>query len=400
MIGDARPTSPTQLAAQLNEKLRGPSLMIWLCAGTVWLFIIWAAFAWVDEIVRAEGEIISSSRPQIIQNLEGGILAELLVKEGQTVDRGDILARLRGTQFQSSVDDLRDQVVALDIRRLRLEAELSGAMEFDVPAKLAARSPGIVASERALLVARQSDFKSRRDGAKRVLDQASKEKGLLENMLKRKIVALIEVTRARKAHADARIRYDEIITQSELERAEAYSDTLKELATLQQNLKASLDQLNRTVLVSPLRGIVNGLAVTTIGGVVRPGEEILQIIPLDEELFVEARVKPENIANVRHGQEATVKLSAYDYTIYGTLKGTVDVISADTFKNERARDPDAEAHYKVTLRIDMGALTARQSRIAIRPGMQASVELHTGQKTVLQYLLKPLYKSREAFREP
>lgn len=374
--------------------------MIWLCAGTVWLFIIWAAFAWVDEIVRAEGEIISSSRPQIIQNLEGGILAELLVKEGQTVDRGDILARLRGTQFQSSVDDLRDQVVALDIRRLRLEAELSGAMEFDVPAKLAARSPGIVASERALLVARQSDFKSRRDGAKRVLDQASKEKGLLENMLKRKIVALIEVTRARKAHADARIRYDEIITQSELERAEAYSDTLKELATLQQNLKASLDQLNRTVLVSPLRGIVNGLAVTTIGGVVRPGEEILQIIPLDEELFVEARVKPENIANVRHGQEATVKLSAYDYTIYGTLKGTVDVISADTFKNERARDPDAEAHYKVTLRIDMGALTARQSRIAIRPGMQASVELHTGQKTVLQYLLKPLYKSREAFREP
>lgn len=392
--------SATNLTAQLNQRLRGPSLIIWLSAGSVWIFILWAAFAWVDEIVRAEGEMISSSRPQIIQNLEGGILAELLVKEGQTVERGDVLARLRGTQFQSSVDDLRDQVVGLDIRRLRLEAELAGATDFSVPADLAARSPEMVDSERALLMARQSDFNSRRDGARRVLDQAAKEMALLENMLDRKIVALIEVTRARKAHADARIRYDEIVTQTELDRAQDFSDTLKELATLKQNLKASQDQLTRTVLTSPLRGIVNGLAVTTIGGVVRPGEEILQIIPLDEELFVEARVKPENIAGVRRGQEATIKLSAYDYTIYGSLKGMVEVISADTFKDERARDPDASAHYKVTLRVDRDNLTERQMRIAMRPGMQAEVELHTGSKTVLQYLLKPLYKSREAFREP
>jgi adhesin transport system membrane fusion protein len=140
--------------------------------------------------------------------------------------------------------------------------------------------------------------------------------------------------------------------------------------------------------------------VTTIGGVVRPGEEILEIIPLDEELFVEARVAPEDIANIRHGQEATVKLSAYDYTIYGTLKGTVDFISADTFKDENSRDPEGDPHYKVTLKVDMSGLTPRQERIEIRPGMQAQVELHTGEKTVLQYLLKPLYKSQEAFREP
>ncbi len=251
-----------------------------------------------------------------------------------------------------------------------------------------------------LLRARQTEFETAKSGAKRVLEQAAQEKQLMENLLKKKIVALIEVTRARKAHADAKIRYDEIVTTTELERAQEYSDTLKELATLKQSLKASQDQLDRTVLRSPMRGIVNGLKVTTIGGVVRPGEEILQIIPLDEELFVEARVKPENIAGIRRGQEATVKLSAYDYTIYGSLKGKVDVISADTFKDERARDPDASAHYKVTVRVDMSELTERQSRIEIRPGMQANVELHTGSKTVLQYLLKPLYKSREAFREP
>jgi adhesin transport system membrane fusion protein len=388
------------LAAQLNARLRGPSLTIWLCAGTVWLFIIWASMAWVDEIVRAEGEMISASRPQIIQNLEGGILAELAVREGDMVQRGDVLARLQGTQFRASVDDLLDQIAALEIRRLRLEAELAGQPAFGVPADLAARNPAMVASEQVLLQARRTDFESRAAGARRVMDEARQEMQMMEAMLDRKIVSLIEVTRARKAHADARIRHDEIVTGAELERADAYATTLRELATLRQNLKSSEDQLTRTVLVSPLRGIVKAVSVSTIGGVVRPGEEILQIIPLDEELFVEARVRPENIANIRPGQEATIKLTAYDYTIFGTLKGRVDVISADTFKDERARDPDAAAHYRVTLRVDMENLTARQASVQIRPGMQASVELHTGRKTVLQYLLKPLYKSREAFREP
>ena len=388
------------LAAQMQGRLRGPSLTIWLCAGTVLLFLLWASMAWVDEIVRAEGEMISASRPQIIQNLEGGILAELAVREGDIVQRGDLLARLQDTQFRASVDDLTDQIAALEVRRLRLEAELAGQSEFEVPASLAVRDQAMIASERVLLQARQSDLTSRIEGAKRVLEQARQETQMLEKMLERKIVALIEVTRARKIHADARIRHDEIITGAELERAEAYADTLRELATLRQNLKTSVDQLNRTVLVSPMRGIVKAVSVTTIGGVVRPGEEILQIIPMDEELFVEARVRPENIAGVRPGQEATIKLTAYDYTIYGTLKGQVDVISADTFKDDRARDPDAAAHYKVILRVDLDNLTARQASVQIRPGMQASVELHTGSKTVLQYLLKPLYKSREAFREP
>ena len=390
----------TNLNAQMNVQLRGPSMVIWLCLATVVVFLLWAAFAWVDEIVRAEGSMISSSRPQIIQNLEGGILAELSVKEGDTVERGDVLARLHGTQFKSAVDDLQDQITGLEVRRMRLEAELAGQFDFTVPETLARRTPGIVSSERALLQARQSDFVIRREGAQRVLDQATKERALLEDLLERNIVALIEVTRARKAHADARIRIDEIVTQTELDRAQSYSDTLKEIGTLRQALKGSMDQLSRTVLLSPMKGIVNNLSVTTIGGVVRPGQEILQIIPLDEELFVEARVAPKNIANVRPGQEATIKLSAYDYTIYGTLKGEVKLISADTFKDEKSRDADGNPHYKVTLRVDTKNLTQRQSSISIRPGMQASVELHTGEKTVLQYLLKPLYKSREAFHEP
>jgi len=393
-------TQTTNLSEQFGARLRGSSLTIWLCAATVLLVLIWSALASVDEIVRADGEFISSSRPQIIQNLEGGILSELLVNAGDVVERGDVLARLHGTQFKSSVEELRDQITALEIRRLRLEAELAGQYDFTVPEDLATRSPQIVASERVLLSARQTDFTKRSDGARKILAQAAEERALMENLLKKNVVALIEVTRTRKDHADAEKRYDEIVTQTELDRAEAYSDTLKELATLRQNLKSSLDQLNRTVLTSPMRGVVNTVGVTTIGGVVRPGEQILEIIPLDEELFVEARVAPENIANLRRGQEATIKLTAYDFTIYGTLKGTVDFISADTFKDENARAPDGDPHYKVTLRVDTQNLTPRQSGIEIRPGMQAQVELHTGEKTVLQYLLKPLYKSREALREP
>jgi adhesin transport system membrane fusion protein len=220
----------------------------------------------------------------------------------------------------------------------------------------------------------------------------------MEDLLSREIAALVEVTRARNALSDAEIRYNEVVTGTELERASAYSDTLQELGQLRQDLRVAQDQLSRTIITSPMRGIVNDLAITTIGGVIRPGEQIVEIIPVDDELFVEARVRPEDIAHVVPGQAATIKLTAYDYTIYGSLSGEVLVISADTFEDERRSD--LPATYRVTLRVDLSNLPPRQANIEIRPGMRAAVELHTGEKTVLQYLTKPLYRSREALREP
>jgi len=383
---------------EFESKVRGPSLLIWLIGLTVLLFILWAKFAAIDEIVRANGSVVSSSRPQIIQNLEGGILAELLVAEGDAVEPGDVLARLRGTQFETSVTDLREQVIAAEIRRLRLEAEIEGMFSFDVPQPIADFLPDMVASERALLSARQSDYVSRTDGAQAIVTETRRELAVMEDLYNRDIAALIEVTRARKSNSDAQNTYNEIVTQAELERASEYSDVLSALATLRQDLRVAEDRLERTVITSPMRGIVNNLGVTTIGGVIRPGEEIFQIIPLDDELFVEAKVVPSNIANVIPGQAATIKLSAYDYTIYGSLTGEVHLISADTFEDER--DPNAPPHYRVTLRVDTTDLGPRQSQIEIRPGMQADVELHTGSKTVLQYLTKPLYRSQEALREP
>lgn len=384
--------------AEFSGQMKGPSLTIWLVLATVGLFVVWAKFAALDEIVRAQGEVVPASRPQIIQNLEGGILAEMLVSQGDVVEQGDILARLRGTQFSSNVADLEEQVLAHQIKRLRLEAEIDGMFDFTVPAEIAARSPSIVASEKALLNARQSDFVTKVDGALAVKNETARELAAMEDMLAREIVALIEVTAARKRNADAEIKYNEIITEAELNRASEYSETLQQLASLTQDLRSAQDQLSRTVIRAPMRGIVNNLGVTTIGGVIRPGEEIFQLTPLGDELFVEAQVKPEDIANVVPGQLATIKFSAYDYTVYGSLEGVVDFISSDTFKDERRQDD--QAHYKVTLRVDTDNLDARQSQIAIRPGMQTTVELHTGEKTVLQYLTKPLYRGGEALQEP
>lgn len=388
----------TSTEFDLNESSRGASRIIYLVAGALVVFLLWASFAWVDEIVRADGEVVSSSRSQIVQNLEGGILAELHVHQGDEVKAGQILARLQDTKFRAAADDLQDRIDALEIKQYRLEAELEGAFDFDVPQELADRSPGIYTSERALLNARQTDFTSRRESAREILDQLKGEHANMQRLYKKEIVALIEVNRAQKAVSDAQAKYNEIGTQSELELAEDYSKTLRELTSYRQELRLARDQLERTVITSPMAGIVNSLSVTTIGGVIRPGEEILEIIPLGEEMFVEARVKPENIASVQPGQDATIKLSAYDYTIYGSLRGKVDFVSADTFEDER--NPRAEPYYRVTVKVDRSQFTERQQEIEIRPGMRATAELQTGTKTILQYMLKPLYKSREALREP
>lgn len=389
----------TTLDPTLMENPERPGRVIRLIGVAFAVFLIWAALAPVDEIVRAEGQAVSTARPQIIQNLEGGILAELMVTEGQTVEAGAPLARLHATQYQSTVDDLRDQIATLELRRLRLEAEMTGQDVFDPPADLAARLPAIAASESALLAARLADAAARIEGARQVARQADRERELLEAMLKQEVVPLIEVTRARKTAADAQNRLNDAVAQTELERAQTHADTLKELGTLRQTLRAAEDQLGRTILTAPMRGVVNRLTVTTIGGVVRPGEEILQVAPLGDALMIEARVRPQDIAAVRPGQAATIKLSAYDYTIWGTLEAEVVFVSEDIFRDERSRLPDGDPHYRVTLRVDPASLTGRREGLDIRPGMQAVVELRTGAKTVLSYLTKPLWKAQEAMRE-
>lgn len=382
------------MALKAQDILLSPIRLISL---SIVAFFVWASVAWVDQIVRGQGLVVSFSKPQIIQSLEGGILAEISISEGEIVEMGSVLAKLSSLPYQTQVDDLREQIAVQEIRLLRLEAEMKGLTHFDAKEEHIDLLPHMVRSELQLLAARVKDFSTQKEGAARILEQAQAELDLVEKMRKKNAAPLIEVTRARKVFADARMRFDDIDARFDLERAKHYSDTLTELNSLRQRLRIAVDQLERTTLKAPLRGVVNRVAITTIGGIVRPGEEIMQITPIEEQLFVEARIEPKDVANVRVGQTARIKLSSYDYTIFGSLDGIVTFISADTYRDPTVRD--VEPHYKVTVRINSGQDAFSQSKLELRPGMQAIVELQTGQRTILQYLLKPIFRGSEALRE-
>lgn len=382
----------------IDDSARSASRLIWLVVAAVASFIAWSSVAALDTIVRAPGAVVSAERPQIVQNLEGGILGELHVAEGDRIAAGDELARLQTTQFEARTEELRAQMIAADIRRLRLAAEIEGAFAFEVPLSYEGDAPEIVASERALLSARQSDYQARVEAAKSVADETARELETLQDLYDREIVALFELTDARKANTDATSRLSDIVTQADLDRAAEYSETLVELNRLRQDLRAAEDRLARTVVRSPMDGTVKSVGVTTIGGVIQPGQEMFEIVPAGDRLSLEAQVAPKDISNITSGQRATIKLSAYDYTIYGTLSGAVALVSADTFVDDR--DPRAEPHYKVTVTLDPVPDEGRQAGIELRPGLQATVEFHTGERTVLTYLTKPLTRSRDALREP
>ena len=373
-------------------------LTIWLVAITIIVFVVWASRAPLDEIVRGPGELVPSSKAQTIQNLEGGILAELLVREGDVVERNAVVARLDSTQFTGTFRELQEQLLSLEIRLYRLKRELDKETELNLPSNLLEAAPEVAESESRLFDARLQDYKSAFDAASETLQLREQEVELLLPMQEKKVVPPIDVIRAQQAASEARGRLEALKSEYELSRAEAYSETLTEFSQLQQTRAIRQDQLRRTTLVSPVKGIVNKILITTIGGVVGPGEEIIEIIPLEDELRVEGRIKPKDIAFLYPKMRATIKLSAYDYTIFGSLSGKVEHISADTFEDETRRD--ADPYYKVIVKVDQSSLNGSKGEIEIRPGMIADVELHTGQKTILQYLLKPLFKTTEAFREP
>lgn len=374
-----------------------PEAQIAIAGGAVVCFFLWASVASVDEIVRAPGELVPTQPPQVVQNLEGGIISEILVSEGDVVAADQVLIRLHDTMYRSALEDLEDRITALEIRKARLEAEELGTTEMDISPEIAAHLPNLAASERALLLARLEDFETEEKGRAGVAEQVRKELEIMERLAKRKIVSQVELVQARKAYQDAQLRYKQSLSETRHDRADQHTKTVSEIIRLQHERASRLDQLQRTEMRAASAGVVNTVFVNTVGGVVRPGERILQVTPLDGGYVVEAKVAPKDIAGVRPGQEVTIKLSAYDYTIFGSLKGRVGVVSADSFKEEtRAGE---EAYYKVSVVLDPER-SPRQERIDLRPGMQAQVELHTGSKTILRYLLKPIFKANEAFREP
>lgn len=402
------------------------------------LAVLWASWAEVDQVSTGEGRVIPSGHVQVVQNLEGGILAELLISEGDRVETGQILMQLDDTQFSSEFMENRFKHLGLQAVVARLRAELDGAaLEF--PAEVRQQLPAVAQAERALFQARAreqaaaiavlqsqhqqkqheiEEAKARIEQLRAVIKLAGDEKGILEPLVAKGINAPIELIRLQREisqnEGDLKVTRQSIrkLTESIKETKQAIQEAraqfrgraLQELNEAQVNMAAlgqvvtsRDDRLRRTVIRAPMAGTVKQVFIKTIGGVVRPGMDLMEIVPAEENLLVEANIRPSDIAFMHPGLEATVRFTAYDYTIYGSLQATLDQISADTIFDEEKK----ERFYVIRLRTKSNSLLDNNGKpLPIIPGMTVSVDVKTGQRTILQYLLKPFRKlAGQAFHE-
>lgn len=356
-------------------------LLVIVCA------VVWADRAVLDEVTRGEGVVVPSSREQVVQSLEGGILAEMLVKEGDVVEQGQTLLRIDDTRASASLNEAEARRWALDAKLARLRAESDGERpQFDlgIPAD-------VVQLERKLYRSRREALGEALAALTRSYNLAREELELTAPLVADGAVSQVEVLRLRRQVNELG---GQIQDRRNAFRADARSRSAEvesELAQLQESTRARADEVRRTVLTAPARGTVKSIRTTTIGGVIAPGRPIMEIVPLEDRLLVEARIRPKDVAFLHPGLPATVKITAYDYSIYGSLKGRLEQISADTIDDDR---PGGESFFRIRVGTDTAALEGASGSLPIIPGMTATVEVLTGRKTVLDYLLKPVLKLR------
>ncbi len=365
-------------------------VLIWGSALAIAGFLLWADWAELDQITRANGQVIASSRNQVIQVSEGGVLAALPVREGAEVKRGQLLARFDQTKAEAGYLESAAKAAALRASVARLNAEVFGG-EPKFPPELA-KYPEFRANQLALFNKRQGavhDEVAALEKSK-VLVEAELDMNL--PLLKTGDVSRAEILKLQRQVVDIQgqitNRRNKYLQDSQAELGKAQED----LAGVLQIVVQRKEQLGFTEVRSPMDGIVRNVRLTTLGGVAKPGEEIMQIVPVDDDLIIEAKVKPADIAFIKPGLPATVKLDAYDYSIYGSLEGIVSYISADTL-NEQVSGND-QPYYRVQVKTSERKLLGRNNeRIEIQPGMTATVEIKTGKKSVLRYLTKPITKT-------
>lgn len=357
--------------------------------------LIWAYFATLDEVSTGDGRVIPTSREQVIQSLEGGIVATLHVREDQVVEPGQILAQLDPTKSESDVEESAAKYRAALAAAARLEAEVNGtALSF--PPSLDAY-PVLISSETELYTARRRALEESLRWIEESLSLVSSELKLNEELRSVGAASNVEVIRLRRQIVELELKKVEIKSEYVVKAREELTKANAEVNSLSPVVTGRADSLARLTHRSPVRGIVKNIEVSTIGGVVPPNGKLMDIIPLGDELLIEARISPRDIAYIHPGQRASVKISAYDYAVYGSLDGKVTTISPDTIQDEVDREI---YYYRVFIKAEKDALVNAAGReFPIVPGMVANVDIHTGEKTVLEYLIKPFNKAQEALRE-
>lgn len=374
----------------------GSRALLWLIAAAITGFLVWAAFAQLDEVAVGEGKVTPASKGQVIQSLEGGILAEMPLREGDIVEAGQNIATLDPVQARALMEEALVQISALQARAARSQAEMADQDEVIFPEEIA-NDRSVIERERQLFTANRRAFKENIANLKTQLNLAEEELRLVTPLLKSGATNEVEVLRLRQKAVEYSSKL--AATQSEYYVAlnADFSKTMADLEPLLKVREGRADQLRRTVITSPTRGIVKDIRVSTIGGVIGPGGILMEIVPLGDQLLIEAKLSPRDIAFIRPGQDATVKITAYDSSVYGTMSGKVDRVSPDTIEDQVDK---RIYYYRVYVLTDQAYLETKDGkRHPIMPGMVATTEIRTGQNTVLGYLLKPLRRAGEALRE-
>ncbi|PWB13005.1 secretion protein HlyD [Acinetobacter sp. AM] len=371
------------------------SLFIWIICVGLLVLLIWAWLFKLEEVSTGTGKVIPSSKEQTIQSLEGGILTKLYVHEGEIIQKGQILAQLDPTRFASNVGESASLLLASQATAARLRAEVNGTPLVFPNEVLKER--GLVEEETALYHSRRSNLEESLAGLKQALILVEQELQMTEPLVAKGAASEVEVLRLKRQATDLRNQMSDVRNQYSVKAREELAKANTDIETQSQVVKGKSDSLSRTLFKSPVRGIVKEIDVMTIGGVISQNGKLMTIVPLDEKLLIEARISPRDIAFIHPGQEALVKITAYDYSIYGGLKGKVSIISPDTLRDEVKQD---QYYYRVYIRTDSDKLVNKEGQqFNITPGMVATVDIKTGEKTVLDYLIKPFNKAQEALRE-
>ncbi|SFL98230.1 membrane fusion protein, adhesin transport system [Bradyrhizobium sp. NFR13] len=430
-------------AAMEMRTPRTSRMLLMTVTGLLVVFLLWAHFAVLDEVKRGNGKVVPSRQTQVVQSLEGGIISELLIQEGAIVRKDQPLARIEDTNFAAQFGEIRERRSAMAARVIRLEAETFGKTSVEFPEDLTKLAPRAVQTERSVFdahmrkLAQDIDVIAQQEWQKKkeidelrasetrfseTLTLLTRETLLTRRLYEQKVVPEIEMLRSDRQATDMRgqlavVQATIVKTEAAVKEAQsrllnittAFRSTAEDdlaksrgdLAVLDENIKSAQDRVRRTELRSPVYGIVNKLNVTTIGAVVAPGASVMEIVPLEDTLLVEGRIRPQDIAFIRPDHEAVVKLSAYDSSVYGSLHGRVERISADTITDEKGdKNERGETFYRVMVRTEKNHLGTAEQPLPIIPGMVATVEILTGKKSVLDYLVKPARMLRdEAFRE-
>ncbi len=382
-------------AAQVLEPAPAAMWAIYLMLAAIGCAVVWATVSEVDIVAKATARVVPDGREQIIASLEGGILRELLVREGQQVAQGQPLALLDPTRVEAQQAEGQSKQVALKGTLARLVAESSGkplSFGAEIP-------PAVVQGETENYEARRRVLNEAVETNRRSIALLSRELGMAESMAAKGLMSEVEVMRVRRQGNDLNLQTQERINRFRQEASAELVRVRNELAQQEEQMVVRDDALRRATLVSPVRGVVKQIKANTLGGVVAAGAPVMEILPLGPHVLVEARVEPADIGFVKLGQPVQIKLSAYDYTVYGALKGTVHSISPDAMGDpERAALPGG-TWYRALVRADTATLDVGERKFAVLPGMTGTVEIRTGQRSVLGYLLRPMMRSQEAFRE-